>query len=287
MTAPRFLPLLAAVLATGCVKGTDLGALADALEEARPTVSLEDLALTALDFDGVEGDFVFAVDNPNPVSLEVSTFHYALSLNDQGFLEGTENKGIALAAGGGTQVVLPVALAFADLLEQLQVADGTDSVPYTLSGWFGVETPLGELQVPYEQAGAFPALRRPEIALSGLRLDSLDLLTQQATLAVDLDVTNPGGALSLADFDYDLVFEGQNVAGGGLQTLTALDAGASRTVTLPFTLNLRETATAVVTALTSGSARLDLGVAATADVGTPFGEVPWEAARDTTLSLTP
>jgi LEA14-like dessication related protein len=277
--------VLAAVLATGCVKGTGLGALADALEAARPTVSLADLKLTALDFDGVEGDFVFSVDNPNPVGLDLSRFHYALSLNDQGFLEGTEDKGMTLAAGSGTQVVLPVALAFADLLEQLGVADGRDSVPYTLSGWFGVETPLGEVQVPYERSGELPVLRRPEIALSGLRLDSLDILTRQATLAVDLDVTNPGGALSLADFDYDLIFEGQNVAKGGIEEMTSLDAGSTRTVTLPFTLNLRETASAVVTAITGGSARLDLGVSASADVGTPFGEVPWEAARDTTLSL--
>ena len=45
-----------------------------------PKVSLRNVKLNNVDFEGATADFKFAVSNPNPINIKLSTFAYDLKL---------------------------------------------------------------------------------------------------------------------------------------------------------------------------------------------------------------
>lgn len=283
------IPVAAALLTTACIPLEDLDGWADmageVLEEIRPEVHFQDLRLTALDFSGADGEFVFALDNPNGVGLNLSSFEWALAFGDVPFADGVNDEGLHIEPWGTTEITVPISVDFLDLIDLVGLADGDDQVPWTLTGAFGFDGVFDEVRVPFEHAGDFPALRRPETTLSQLRLEDIDWWGQEANLAVDLSIGNPGGPLQVEEFFYTIELEGHEVASGWLASLSAIDAGETRELSLPIGVDLLGSAAAVVDAVLDDEAGISVGFYAAADVITPFGVVPWDIERDRILGL--
>lgn len=282
MSRSALIPAAAVLLTTGCIPAEDLLEL---VEEISPEVSFQDLSLTGLDFDGADGEFTFRLDNPNGVGLNLSSFEWALDFDDRPFLDGVDTDGLTIEPWGTTSVVVPVSVDFAELIDLVGVAQGVDSVPWTLHGAFGFEGVFDEVRVPFEHGGDFPALRRPQARVDALRLESVDWWGQEADLAVDVQLDNPGGPIGLDEFFYAISVEGHEVASGWLGSVSGLDGTEARQVSLPVGIDLLESAAAVVEAVVDQEAGVSVGLIVSARVRTPFGTVPWDFDETRTLAM--
>lgn len=252
-----------------------LGSLGGALDAYTPKVSFQKLALTSIDFQKVGVDFVFRVDNPNPVSVTSSSFTYDLALEGQRLMQGDQAQGIKLKSSGPSEVALPVSVAFTDIVKLVGALSGKDKVGYTLVGAFGFNTPLGPVSIPYNTAGDFPMLHKPDIRVAGLRAKGLNLLQQTATLSLDIGVANKqgGSTLQFNALNYALALGGGQVATGDVASLPAVEKGKEAVVSVPIVLNLGQVGAVVYKAVMSKQA-IDFKLAGKVGVGTPWGAVP-------------
>lgn len=252
-------------LSTGC----------EDIEPYLPTVSFERLRVDTIDFEHAQVAFEFAVDNPNPVDISLSSFQYALALEQVELLSGDDADGFAIEASGASALALPVDLRWEDAWNTVQATLGEDFVSFGLDGDFGFDTPIGEVLVPYDEGGAFPALRTPKFGFRRLRVERLDLASLTADLAVDLAVTNEhASSLAFEDFDYALSLGGNLVAKGLIPTLGVVGgADEDGELSLPVTVDLVGAGASVIEALSSRG-RIATTLVADTTVQTPFGPAP-------------
>ncbi|MCB9679883.1 MAG: LEA type 2 family protein [Alphaproteobacteria bacterium] len=265
--------LAAGAVVTGCSKdGSILGI--PGIERFLPKVSFKKFNVREIDFQHVDTDFVLQVDNPNPLRVAMSSFSWALELGGVKFLSGKNPDGIALEASGSSKIKLPVSVVFTDLVESVGAMKGKDEVPFQFSGKMGFNTPLGEVALPYQAGGKFPVLHTPKVAFERVRLDNFDLLRQSATIAIDLGISHEqASALNFAGFDYGLTLGDHKILEGVIADLATVQPGTTKTVSLPVTVNLVAVGATIFEAITKGG-KVQVGLDAKVDVGTPFGVVP-------------
>ncbi|TNF23952.1 MAG: hypothetical protein EP329_26190 [Deltaproteobacteria bacterium] len=266
---------LAVVAVASLASCNRLGGLADALAPYTPKLHFKTLSIQGLTFTSIDVDFVFTIDNPNPLDVKLDTFSYALGLEGVRLLSGVNEQGVALKARGSSELSLPVSLKFADIFAAVSSAAGKDNLGFSLSGDFGFMTPVGLAKVPFEEEGSFPVIHTPDVSLQGIRMGKLDLLHQTASLNLDIGLANKrgGSALAFSGLDYNVALGANPVATGLVNDIPEVGAGASQTVTIPVNLDLRSVGAAIVGAIT-GKTSLDVKLGATVQVGTPFGKIP-------------
>jgi LEA14-like dessication related protein len=272
MHARALLPPLALLLAS-CPKSGTLDKVSEALEPYLPTVKFQDLSLRDIDWEHVEVDLQFRVDNPAPLQVKLASLSYALSLEGTSVLEGTMKDGLSLPAQDAATLTVPMSLQFDDIRSLLGSTRGKDELGFVLSGKMGFDTPVGVAKVPYTAKGDFPVLRTPKVALKKVKVTDLSLVQDQASLNVVLDVWNKGEAsIGLSDFDYQFSLNGSKVASGTVASLGDAAAGES-VVKLPIDVKLSGAAGALLSLLQKGG-ETDAKLAASFTVTTPFGELP-------------
>ncbi|MFT5681931.1 MAG: LEA14-like dessication related protein [Myxococcota bacterium] len=303
MTHPHAFTLAAlAILTAGCTDGA--GGLLD--------VSFDRLDVQNIDFETVDADFVFRVENNTSFGLSVADFDYALQFADIEWLTGDDPEGLTLLASDYSEIALPTSVVFENLYEVVQANRGDDIIGFGLAGNFGLalatdtvtydddssgqsETEQatnqgieqGEdgtyiLDIPYDAGGDFPALRRPKFSFEKIRLANLSLST--ASIELDLGVDNEHESnLWFTNFDYSLGLDGTTIASGLIDDLGGVDGVASGeasaasigTLTLPIDIDLLSLGVAgveIYQALANNQP-LNLNLAAATDVDTPFGVV--------------
>lgn len=271
---------LATLVALPALSCSQLGKLGDALAPYTPKLTFKNLELNRIDFTSIDVDFKFNVANPNPISVKLAQFGYALGLEGVEFVKGRNTDGFALKSKGDTELAIPVGLKFADIFKLVQNVDGKDDIGFSIAGDFGFDTPVGLATVPFREEGRFPVVRPPVVSLKGARVKDVNLLKNRASLAVDLGFSNPrgGAAISFAGLDYKLTLAGKPIAGGILDTVAGVAGGAEQVVSLPIDLNLLELGSSVIQ-LVQGKAKADVGLAGKVQIGTPFGPIPLDIAE--------
>ncbi|MED5369452.1 MAG: LEA type 2 family protein [Myxococcota bacterium] len=241
------------------------------LDPYKPTVSFQDLDVNDVNWEGVDADFVFAVENPNPVSVELAHFDYGLAFEQVDWLSGDNPDGLVLAASGGSDLALPVAFQYSDLWEMVQAIRGKDDIDFGLSGSFGFDSPAGVITLPYDEAGDFPAPRKPDIQLNTLQLQSLSLSGAELELTLDVDNAH-GSRLDFLGLDYDLALAGVDLGQGSVQSLGSVEGDSSKRLAIPLEISFQGAAGALYSAFQGEKLKVDLD--ATVDVDTPFGVLP-------------
>ena len=270
-------PIALLALAAGC----------EELDDVTPKVNFQTMEIRDIDFEQVSADFVFSVDNPNPINIKLATFSYGFGLETIDLLSGDNQEGFELEAIGSSELVLPVDLTWQDAWDAVQATRGEDEVSFALDGDFGFNTPLGLAKIPYSEGGSFPAVRTPKFSFKNVRVSDLDLWTQTATIDVDLGVDNEHGSdLFFSGFNYDLDLGSGSVASGIIDEMGAIDGATNGTLVLPVEVNLLTAGATVVSALTGGG-KLDIGLDATMDVDTPFGVLPLSIDETGDVNVTP
>ena len=278
----RTVPFAQTLLALA-VLGGSLGGCAEA-EPFLPTVRFEGMKVNEVSWTDISTDFEFTVENPNPVRLGVASFEYALDLQDIPLISGDRNEGFQMQPQASSPLVLPVDLVFAETWDVVDAARGVDEIDFGLAGQFGFDTPIGMVEIPFNEAGAFPALRTPQLRFTQFRVAEVTLT--DATLELDVAVDNShGSTLFFDNFSYDLVLANEPVASGVINTFDVA-GDAEGVVTLPIEINLLSAGFTIVDAIVSGG-KLDLQMSAGTDVETPFGILPLTVTLEDALNLLP
>jgi len=236
-----------------------------------PTVRFNRLELRGIDFERIDVDFVFDVDNPNPVGMPLDRFAYALALEEIEILSGNDPDGLQLDPDAVSTLSLPVGLEFGGIYDLVQATRGLDYVGFGLKGDFGFDTDFGPVDITYDEDGTFPALRIPKVTLGKLRIPSFD--AEKVDFELDFDVDNDHGSnLDLMQTDFQLSFAGVQVGRGTEDELGTVPGASSDTFTIPFQVDYIDAIDALGAA--ASGEKLSVDLAATVDVQTPFGPIP-------------
>lgn len=295
----RLAPLV--LLATACTDGGS----------SFFNISFDRLDVEDINFDQVETDFVFQVNNRTPLGFQIDNFDYALAFEQIEWLSGTEPEGLTLYASDSSEISLPLTVVFRDVYDVAQATRGKDNIDFGLDGNFGIrlsketlildgpedaeEGDTGDttadaevsnasdgqtIQLPYDAGGDFPALRRPRFAFKKLKVGSIDWASLVAPVVLKLDVDNDhASSLFLTNFDYNLSLGGQAVASGLVDDLgevmgaaTDGESAGATVLNIPINLDLASLGVTVYNAIVGGGT-LNIGLDASTDVDTPFGVV--------------
>ncbi len=273
-----------ALLAAGCPK-VDVAAVGKAVQKWLPKVRFDKVNLRDIDFDKADLTFVFQVDNPAPLKVGLASFSYALALEGQRLFDGDNPDGVKLEAEGSAPLKFPMTLRWKDLLDLLKATKGKDELNFGLTGNMGFDTPVGVAKLPYDASGLLPALRKPRFDLKGLKLRELKLLENRASLGLQIDATNLGGAaIGFSGFDYNLRLGGDRVAAGVVERLGEVAGTATERLEIPIDLNLLNLGSGVLNAI-KNNGDIEAALGARLKVRTPFGEVPLSVDESGRLSV--
>ena len=285
----RVLPLLmVAGLGTGCAAIEDNPYLSAFL----PSIAFDGLQVNHVSFQDVDTEFVFAIDNPNPVGIDIDAFSYSLSFADVSWMDGDNPDGLLLGASGESKVSLPTHIVFSELYDMVQAIRGLDHIPFGLAGDFGLKLDSNTIVtensenssesdadvwfLPYDADGDFPALRKPSISLKKLRVKNLSWSEINLDLVMDVD-NDHASNLIFNRFSYDLNLGGDSVISGLVDDLAETIHGEdveegtrNKRIRLPITIDSVSAITSLWSVLQSGQ-RLQADFSAVTDVDTPFG----------------
>lgn len=241
------------------------------LSGAIPTVKFERFDVNTVDFEHIDTDFVFRVDNPNPIGAPVDRFAYSLSMMGVEILSGDDPNGLELVAGGSSEVALPVGLDFANLWEAITATRGEDFVDFGLRGGIGVDSDIGPIDVTFDEQGSFPALRVPKVELGKLRIKAFDGTNLDLGLDIGLD-NDHESTLGFRDIAFGMKIAGVDIGTGALADEVDVDGATTEDVELPISINVFDVAEAAGQILAGQPVRLELDLGANVD--TPFGLLP-------------
>ncbi|MAA79377.1 MAG: hypothetical protein CL916_08960 [Deltaproteobacteria bacterium] len=278
-------------MTTGCTELLDK----DFLNGLMPSVDYSGLSVGYVDFEQIETDFLFTVDNPNPVGFSIHNFDYALSFSDIEWASGEDPNGLILNPANDSEFSLPVDIVFTNLYDMVQASRGADSLPFGVNGNFGVlldessivlddsepdvsQSSSGDyiVNLPYDAGGDFPALRKPDFSFKTIEVGDVGL--DSANFDLVLDVENEHASnLRFTRFDYALDLGSGTLIEGVSDNLDELIHGVNegndnKELRIPIRVDTLQAASTVV-GLLSGSSVLGVDFQAITDVDTPFGMV--------------
>jgi len=215
------------------------------------SAQLGDLSVHELSMEGLSGELAVEVDNPWPVSSEV-TADWALDVRDEVLAHGEAGPTV-IAASESTTLRLPVQLGWQELWA---AAGGAGQpTPYRATVQVTGTSPLGAWTVPVVYEGELPAVRLPELSGLGIAVDEVSLARLRLRLLASTDV--PIEALA-----WHVRLGSEAVAHGTL-------ARADGRVELPVVFELSRGLAALRTVLDRGAE-----ASLTGQVDTPLGPLP-------------
>lgn len=125
---------------------------------AEPVVTLRDVKLQGIGFNGGSFDVLLSVYNPNGYRLDASQLNYNLFVDTVRFANGTLNQRFTVQENDSTIVTVPISFTYAGVGEAGRQLLNTGSVNYRVNGDVTVATPVGSFKVPYDRTGRFSTL---------------------------------------------------------------------------------------------------------------------------------
>jgi len=212
---------------------------------AKPSVSLADVELADISLDRIDLVLDFAVDNPNPVGMNLAGLSYALTADEHGLADGKVTESGAVPASGVGHVKVPVSLAYEALRPLWKALAAHEAVPYELDAAFDFGSYGVPVSIPFKHSGSIPPLYPPKWGIKDVRLAGVD------TVEVLLAVENPNSFdLPLEGLVGKLTYGGETLFDMSQSSLPAVAAGRSATLKIPVRLDsagLKKVASRLVT----------------------------------------
>jgi LEA14-like dessication related protein len=128
---------------------------------AQPEVTLRDVRLTAVGFDGGTFLVLLKVYNPNDFDLDASDLTYQVLVDDAVIGEGSDKDPVTIPAMDSMMVKLPLHISWATAGPAGQSLIRAGAVNYEIKGSMKIASGVGNIPFSYDQRGQFNALRKP------------------------------------------------------------------------------------------------------------------------------
>lgn len=275
----RTLPAVAALVLIPLALAQNSCALLSAVLQ-KPQVTFKDVKLTSLSFEGISADFTFAVQNPNPVPLNLARLSYQVTIDGHALALGSANRPLAVPANGAGEMTLPVGIKFAEFVQAIESLFTKSKLPYTLATTLGFASPLGDngafgalggaagglpaiIDVPLSTSGEFPVPKLPDVSFAGVTVGTPDITG--ITINLGINVVNPNQfAIPLGSLAYKVSVGGSPVI-ESIAPPQELTAGARRSIPIAARVDFLKTGMGIFNMVKSGNAKiafdgaLDLG----------------------------
>ncbi len=250
-----------------------------------PTVALDRARFVAADWDSLRVDLHVAVHNPNTVGVKIDGYGMTVAVDGLTLLDGDIDEPLDLRGGATADLILPAHIRWAELGERVLGRTSVPSkLPYSIQGRLRFTTPIGPLEVPFEDRGEIPVLRPPSVLPVGLRVEEASLASVR--VALDLDISSEGGeAMSLTAFTHDVAINGDSLIRGRFDAPVQVARGEAVRRTVSVDISMRQVAGALASALLGGG-DVDVALTCEANIDTGYGELPWSYQGGKRLSLT-
>ena len=259
----KLLLLLFTMTLIGCAE------LAKYSETIKPTAKLTGTRLANINFEQVDLIFDLAVENKNPITLDLAGLDYDLKIENQSLVSGVTAKAIKLKANSTSPVQLPVTLKFDDLKKLPGELWNKDKLAYDLQTTFNINLPvIGNYAIPVSKQGEFPVPKTPGLKIKDVKIKNLSFTT--AELVAQVEVTNPNDFdLGLSNLNYQLNVNQQNWGQGKINQSSSIPKKGKGIVEIPVKLNLLSAGKSAYNALVNktpveyqltGNATLDTGL---------------------------
>jgi len=266
------------LLSAGC---SNLNQVMEMANIDKPTVSMSDAQITGISFDQAQLEFTLDVNNPNPVPVQFAGFDYNFLVNGQQFLAGEQRDGVKIAANQTSQVKLPLALKFADILESFKSVSDSKTLDYTLKTDALLDLPvIGAAHIPAEKSGQLPIPQLPKISLGGIDIKKLGLTGADVEIGLKLDNPNAFG-IDIRDLDYDLLVNGQRwLKSQQAKAISLAESGTSQ-VKVPLHLSFLDMGRTLADLLTQqspleyqlvGNMKMDSSLPMLKNIALPFSQ---------------
>lgn len=232
----------------------------------KPVVNLSDVKMTGLSFDSVDLLFHIDIDNPNNVGIKLAGFDYDLQIEDNSFISGKQDNGLAIKANGSEIIQLPLTLKFKDIYNTFSIVKDLDSVQYKLNSGLSFNLPvLGDIRIPVTKSGNIPTLKLPSINFKKLKMDQIKLTGADLTLQINIDNHN-AFAFILKNIDYKLNVAGTPWIDGKMNQSMNISAKQENIINIPISLNFLSMGQSVYN-IVNGNQSLNYSLKGNADMG--------------------
>ena len=233
----------------------------------QPRVQVTNVRFAGLNFDGIDLVFDIEVQNPNSLGINLSAFDYDLKINGNGFLAGSNQNGLRIAANGREVINFPVSLNFKEIYNTFSGIQQKDSSDYELNLGFAFNVPvIGDVRVPVSHSGNLPNIKLPKVKVDGLKVAKLNLTGAELELKLAVDNPNFFG-INLNKLNYNFAVNNSTWGSGVAEQLLTVGEKSTGIVRIPLQLNFLEMGMSIYNLLTNNQP-LDYQFNAQLDVGT-------------------
>lgn len=269
----KLLLLFFTVSLIGCAE------LAKHADTIKPTAKVTGTRLANITFEQVDLVFDLAVENKNPITLDLAGLDYDLKIENQSLVSGVTAKAVKLQANSTSPVQLPVTLKFDDLKKLPGELWKKDKLAYDLQTKFNFNLPvIGNYAIPVSKQGELPVPKTPSIKIKDVKIKNLSFTN--AELVAQVEVSNPNDFdLGLSNLNYQLNVNQQNWAQGKINKSSNIPKKGKGIVEIPVKLNLLDAGKSAYNALVNkapveyqltGKTELDTGIELLRDYIMPF-----------------
>lgn len=211
----------------------------------KPKLHFKRMHVREMSFSGAKLEFEFELENPNAVGLKVAQIDYRLDIDGKQLIAGKTGQGVELKPKGISPLLVPVEVEFVKLGQALQALfSSRDKLAYRLRAGFAVDTPIGLVRLPVDLEGHIPLPRLPEVALAGVSVGRLDMMS--ASFELRLLVTNRAGfALRHVGAQYQAAVSGFTVAEGRTE-VAEIQPGQTSELAIPLSVGFIQIGAAAV-----------------------------------------
>ncbi|MBN2732630.1 MAG: LEA type 2 family protein [Balneolaceae bacterium] len=240
--------ILIALFISGCQ------AIQDLTDNIRkPSLSVTDVRVTDFAFDEIELTYDVEIDNPNLVAVQMVSYDYDFKINNNDFLQGSQDKQLRIESSGTSTFQIPMRLNFQELYSLFNSLRGQDEADYQLLANLDFNLPvLGETTLPLEKSGSVPMIKLPKINVSSLKVNDVNF--SRADLVLNLEVDNPNGfGLLVNALSYNLDVNGRNWVDGSNSKNISISENQTSRIAIPISLNITEIGSSVIQLLNNSS----------------------------------
>ena len=269
----KLLLVLFTITLIGCAE------LAKHADTIKPTAKVTGTRLANITFEQVDLVFDLAVENKNPITLDLAGLDYDLKIENQSLVSGVTAKAVKLQANSTSPVQLPVTLIFDDLKKLPGELWKKDKLAYDLQTKFNINLPvIGNYAIPVSKQGELPVLKTPGIKIKDVKIKNLSFTN--AELVAQVEVSNPNDFdLGLSNLNYQLNVNQQNWGQGKINKSSNIPKKGKGIVEIPVKLNLLDAGKSAYNALVNkepvkyqftGNTELDTDIELLRNYNMPF-----------------